>query len=71
MNLLGALDYENSKQIFKLLKDLCITEKKTIIIITHNQAVKDIANKVIKFNNGKVEEVIINKETKNIDEIWW
>ena len=71
MNLLGALDYENSKQIFKLLKDLCITEKKTIIIITHNQAVRDIANKVIKFNNGKVEEVIINKETKNIDEIWW
>lgn len=71
MNLLGALDYENSKQIFKLLKDLCITEKKTIIITTHNQAVRDIANKVIKFNNGKVEEVIINKETKNIDEIWW
>ena len=71
MNLHGALDYENSKQIFKLLKELCIMEKKTIIIITHNHAVSDIANKVIKFNNGKVEEIIINKETKNIDEIWW
>ena len=71
MNLRGALDYENSKQIFKLLKELCITEKKTIIIITHNNAVSDIANRVIKFNNGKVEKNIINKETKNIDEIWW
>ena len=71
MNLHGALDYENSNQIFKLLKELCIKEKKTIIIITHNHAVSDIANKVIKFNNGKVEEIIINKETKNIDEIWW
>ena len=71
MNQHGALDYENSKQIFKLLKELCITEKKTVIIITHNHAVSDIANKVIKFNNGRVEEIIINKDTKNIDEIWW
>ena len=36
-----------------------------------NNAVSDIANRVLKFNNGKVEEVIINKETKDIDEIWW
>ena len=67
----GALDYENSKQIFKLLKEICITEKKTVIIITHNHAISDIANKVIRFNNGKVEEIIINEKTKNIDEIWW
>ena len=71
MSLHGALDYENSKQIFKLLKDLCIMEKKTVIIITHNHAVSDIANRVIKFNNGKAEEIIINENTKNIDEIWW
>ena len=71
MNLLGALDYENSKQIFKLLKEMATIEKKTVIIVTHNNAVSDLANRVIKFNNGKVEEVIINKETKNIDEIWW
>jgi len=71
MSLHGALDYENSKQIFKLLKEMCIEEKKTIIIITHNHAVSDIANRVIKFNNGKVEEIIINEKTKSIDEIWW
>ena len=71
MSLHGALDYENSKQIFKLLKELCIKEKKTIIIITHNNAVSDLANRVIKFNNGKAEEIIINEKTKNIDEIWW
>ncbi len=71
MNLLGALDYENSKQIFKLLKEMCIKEKKTVIIITHNHAVSGIANKVIRFNNGKVEDIIINEKTKNIDEIWW
>ena len=71
MNLLGALDYENSKQIFGLLKEMSTIEKKTVIIVTHNNAVSDIANRVLKFNNGKVEEVIINKETKNIDEVWW
>ena len=71
MSQLGALDYENSKQIFKLLKEMSTIEKKTVIIVTHNNAVSDLANRVLKFNNGKVEEVIINKETKNIDEIWW
>jgi len=61
----------NSKQIFKLLKQMAVTEKKTVIIVTHNNAVSDIANRVLKFNNGKVEEIIINKETKDVDEIWW
>ena len=37
MNLLGALDYENSKQIFKLLKEMATIEKKTVIIVTHDE----------------------------------
>lgn len=43
----------------------------TIIIVTHNSAIAEMADKVIKFKNGKVEEIITNKKPKNIEEIEW
>ena len=67
----GALDYKTGKQILKLLEETCRNEKMTIIIVTHNSAISEMADKVIKFKNGSVEEVIINKKPKNIEEIEW
>ena len=67
----GALDYKTGKQILKLLEEVCRKEKMTVIIITHNSAIAPMADKVIKFKNGSVEEIIINKRPKNIDEIEW
>ena len=67
----GALDYKTSKQILKLLEDTCRKEKMTVIIITHNSAIAPMADKVIKFKNGQVEDIIINKKPKPIDEIEW
>ena len=43
----------------------------TIVIITHNSAIAPMADKVIKFKNGFVEDIIINKSPKSIDEIEW
>ena len=43
----------------------------TVVIITHNSAIAPMADKVIKFKNGKVEDVIINKKPKSIDDIEW
>ena len=67
----GALDYKTGKQILKLLQDTCRNEKMTVIIITHNSAISPMADKVIKFKNGTVSDVIINEKPKNIEDIEW
>ena len=67
----GALDYKTGKQILKLLEETCRKENMTIIIVTHNSAIAEMADKVIKFKNGKVEEIIKNKKPKNVEEIEW
>ena len=67
----GALDYKTGKQILKLLQDTCRNEKMTVIIITHNSSISPMADKVIKFKNGSVNEIIINENPQNIEEIEW
>lgn len=67
----GALDYKTGKQILKLLEDTCHKENMTIIIVTHNSAIADMADKVIKFKNGSVEEIYINTNPQPIESIEW
>ena len=67
----GALDYSTGKQILKLLEKTAREQKMTVIIITHNSAIAQMADKIIKFKNGKQEEIIINENPKSIDEIEW
>ena len=55
---------------FKLLKKQT-EEDTTVIIVTHNALIAEIADRVIKVKNGKVEENILNKHPKNIDEDKW
>ena len=67
----GALDYVTGKQILKLLQDIKKEKNMTVIIITHNSAIAPMADKVIKFKNGSVEDVIINKKPLSVDKIEW
>lgn len=67
----GALDYNTGKQILKLLERESKENNMTVLIITHNSAIAPMANKVIKFKNGCVEDIIINGNPKTIDEIEW
>ena len=67
----GALDYKTGKQILELLENTCRKEKITTIIITHNGAIAPMADRVIKFKNGKTEDVILNKHPKSVKEIEW
>ena len=67
----GALDYKTGKQILKLLEKTARQNGMTVVIITHNAALAPMADKVIKFKNGKQEDVIINKNPKSIDDIEW
>ena len=50
----GALDYETGKNILKLLQKICRENHKTVIVITHNQAITRMADRVIHVKNGKV-----------------
>ena len=67
----GALDYITGKQILKLLEKTAREKKMTVVIITHNAAIAQMADKIIRFKNGKQEEIIINENPKSIDEIEW
>ena len=67
----GALDSKTGKKIIELLQDTCHKTKTTTIIITHNAVITDIADKVIKVKNGKIESVSINKHPKLVKEIDW
>lgn len=67
----GALDYNTGKQILKLLQDTCRKDKMTVVIITHNSALAPMADKVIKFKNGKAGEIIVNEKPVPIEEIEW
>ena len=67
----GALDYKTGKQILKLLQDTARKEKMTVLIITHNGAISPMADKVIHFKNGTVENIEINENPKPVEEIEW
>ena len=67
----GALDYKTGKQILKLLQDTCRQNNMTVIIITHNGAIAPMADKVIHFKNGTVEDVMINENPVPVENIEW
>ena len=67
----GALDTKTGVEILKILKKQSEKEKTTVIIVTHNELIADIADHVIKLKNGKIEEDKINKKPKNISEVKW
>ena len=67
----GALDYKTGKQILQLLQDTCRKEKMTVIIITHNQALTPMADRVIHFKNGTAYDVQINENPTPIENIEW
>lgn len=67
----GALDYKTGKQILQLLEDTCRKENMTVIIVTHNSAIAQMADKVIKFKNGEVEDTYINQNPIPIERIEW
>lgn len=67
----GALDYVTGKSILKLLHDMAKNEHKTVIIVTHNSQIKDMADKIVHIRNGQVADIEINKNVRDISEIEW
>ena len=67
----GALDYETGKQILKLLKDTCENTGTTVIVITHNQAIAPMADRIIEINNAKVRKMTLNPHPSSVADIEW
>ncbi len=67
----GALDYNTGKQILQLLQDTCRKDKITVVIITHNSALAQMADKVIRFKSGNVRDITVNEQPVPIAEIEW
>lgn len=67
----GALDYVTSKEILKLIEEINQKYKNTIIMVTHNEAIKDMADHVIKLRDGKVRKSVVNTEKISASELEW
>ena len=66
----GALDSKTGASVLKLLKKQCDYDT-TVIIVTHNALIAEVADKVIHIKNGRVDKIENNKHPKDIDEVVW
>ncbi len=67
----GALDYNTGKAVLKILQDACRNMGKTVIVITHNQALTAMADRVITVKNGTIRSEVINENPIDIADIEW
>ncbi|MGN0383028.1 MAG: ABC transporter ATP-binding protein [Eubacterium sp.] len=67
----GALDYSTGKSILKLLQDTCRDKGMTVVVITHNQAIAPMSDRIIKIKNGKVSKMELNSNKVSVDDIEW
>ena len=69
----GALDSKTGVEVLKLLKKQCDANngENTVVIVTHNSLIAEIADRIIRLKNGQIESNEINKHPKDIDEVVW
>ena len=67
----GALDYNTGKAILKLLQDTCRKTGMTVVIVTHNSALCDMADRVIRVKSGSIESISTNPSPMPIEQIEW
>lgn len=67
----GALDYNTGKTILKLLQDTCRNTGMTVVVITHNQAITPMADRVITIKSSKVANIVLNEHPTPVEEIEW
>lgn len=67
----GALDYATGKSVLKLLQDTARKSGMTVLIITHNQAIAPMADRIIRLKNGKVSKMEINADPLPVERIEW
>ena len=67
----GALDYATGKSVLKMLYELSRSRGMTVIIITHNQAIAPMADRIIRIRSGRIVSNEINEDVIPVDDIEW
>lgn len=67
----GALDYHTGKAVLKLLQDTCRQKGKTVIVITHNQALTAMADRIITVKSGTITSMVKNEHITDVADIEW
>ena len=66
----AALDYETSITVLQALEEVAKTGT-TLIMVTHNEEITKMADRVVRFRDGRMHEVIINKHPLHAEELVW
>ena len=67
----GALDSKTGVQVLALLSDVCRTQGATVVVITHNATIAQIANRVIRVKNGGIESIETCAEPARVEDVAW
>ena len=67
----GALDYNTSKEILKLIQEVNRKYGNTVIMVTHNDAIKDMADRVIKLRDGQIRKNYVNETKISAEDLDW
>ena len=67
----GALDFNTSKDILKLIEDVNIKYGNTVIMVTHNDAIKNMADRVVKLRDGVIRKNYLNEEKIKAEDLDW
>lgn len=67
----GALDYKTSKEILKLIETVNEKYGNTIIMVTHNDAIKDMATRVVRLKDGMIRNNVINEKRLHAEDLEW
>ena len=67
----GALDYHTSKEILKLLEDVSRKYGNTVVMVTHNDALQNMADRVVKLRDGKIRKNFVNETKIPVAELEW
>ena len=67
----GALDYKTSKEILKLIETVNQKYGNTIIMVTHNDAIKDMADRVVRLRDGMIRKNYVNEARVSAQDLEW
>ena len=67
----GSLDFETGKRIFKLLRELNQTRLKTVVVVTHNSPIGEIADRIMRMRDGRIVETISNPNPLDPERLAW
>ena len=67
----GALDYHTSKEILKLLEDVSRKYGNTVVMVTHNDALQNMADRVVKLRDGQIRRNYLNESKVSADDLDW